>query len=364
MIYIFVFTFCFFLFYLSDKIRSFSRFFFSLSAIILLCMFAALRNNSVGTDITNYGISTFQSAESNNLAEHIYFLRNSYAPLFSIVTWIGVHLTGSFNGMLFIIQLLSIVPFYYISKKEIGNHIAVCMLIYMLLLFPITLNLLKQGIAISYAYVAGVYAYKTRWKLFALFSIIAIGFHLTGIFCILYMFLVLFLKKKKIFKKNRLKLLLLTISIIYMCVLYFGRDIVRLIAPLRDSYAYQLNAIGKGSLNISMLIMLAVYILLGIYCYNKMTVFSDSALVYYYILSVVGLALTQFDIITESLSRISYYGMIFIPLCFIKMYRKGNFVVKILLAFIIFMYFAVFVYSNIIMGYQAIYPYHSDILKM
>lgn len=365
MIYFVLFGFTYILFMLSDRSKGILRGFFALSGILLVCLFAGARDLGVGTDTTVYGYSTYLSAMSRGLVEHVIALAASSAPLFNAYAWVGARLIGSFAGMLFFIQLGSLLPFYVVIRKAAPTKTAVCILIYMLLIFPFTMNALKQGIAVSFVFVAGYFAYRGRFMPFCIALLTAVGFHLTaavGVFLYPLALLVRGADDSKPLRRRTFAFVAIVACVCYTVVIIFGEELVRMVAPLRDAYSYQLNAIGRGSVSIGNLLLLLAFTAVGGMCLEDRKKGLNRERSFLYILTVVGMAAYQFDVVAESLSRFAYYGVVFAPLFYQRMLvaqRKENFVLVVALFVLIALVFA---YSIVLMGNQAVYPYTSILL--
>lgn len=365
MIYFVLFGFTYILFMLSDRSKGILRGFFVLSGILLICLFAGARDIGIGTDTLVYGYSTYLSSMDRGLAEHVSALAASSAPLFNVYAWVSARLTGSFAGMLFFIQLGSFLPFYLAIRKASPDKTAVCVLIYMLLVFPFTMNALKQGIAVSLVFVAGCFAFRRRPVPFCVTLLIAVGFHLTAVVGILLYPLALLVRGTDDTTPLRRRTFMFVAIVVFICyavVILFGEELVRMVAPLRGAYSYQLNAIGQGSVSIGNLLLFVAFAVVGGMCLEDKGKGLDRERSFLYILTVVGMAAYQFDVVAESLSRFAYYGVVFAPLFYRRMLgaqRRENYVFVVVLFVLIVLVFA---YSVILMGHQAVYPYTSTIL--
>lgn len=357
MIYFFVFFVSYALFLLSDKSKQYLRYLYAGLGVFVLCLLSGLRDISVGTDVSDYGLDTYYSAINNSLYEHLIYLNRSDAPLFNILVWVFANVFNSFNIVLFAIQAASIIPFYVIANKILKGNVSFCMLMYMLLIYPITLNLLKQGIAISFIIVAGYYALNKKLFPYIFFLICAIGFHLTAIIGILFYPFSVFLQKYK----NVSKKIFCIYVLVFGSIFFFGESLIYLIAPLRDAYSYQINSIGKGSLNISMLLLLFIFLASNFFVFNKNKKMDMRDKYFFYII-LAGFISCQFDLISESLSRFGYYGLIFLPIYLKMMIDKSNKSSILFQYIIIILVIFIFIYSIIINHNQEIYPYYSKIL--
>lgn len=120
---------------------------------VLFCFVAGIRADDVGTDLGVYGIGVFENAKHLSYSE---FKINypSFAPLVSIYFWIMGNIARSQFAFLFLIQVpATIVALAAVWMGGTRNRAwgAFC---YALFLYPISLNLIRQSIAISFAALA------------------------------------------------------------------------------------------------------------------------------------------------------------------------------------------------------------------
>ena len=365
MIYFILFGFTYVLFALSDQSKGVLRGFFAICGILLVCFFSGARDLGIGTDTAVYGYSTYLSAMSRGLVDHVTALAASSAPLFNVYAWVASRLTGSFAGMLFFIQLGSLFPFYLVIRKTSPDKVAMPILVYMLLVLPFTMNALKQGIAISYVFVAGYFAYRRRFVQFCASLLVAMGFHLTAAVGVLLYPLASLVRgadDMKPLRKQTFAFVTIVVFICYVMVIVFGQELVRMVAPLRVAYSYQLNAIGRGSVSIGNLLLLIAFAIVGGMCLEDKDKGLNRERAFLYILTVVGMAAYQFDVVAESLSRFAYYGVVFAPLFYQRMLRVQRRESFVLVMAVFVLIVLIFVYSIILMGNHAVYPYTSIIL--
>lgn len=365
MIYLALFLVTYALFLLSDRSRGILSWMFAACGIVLVCFVSGARDIGVGTDTVVYGYGTYLSAMSHGLVDHVEALSQSSAPLFSVYTWLASRLTGSFNGMLFFVQLGSLLPFCIVVRRVARGNTAICVLLYLLLFLPFSVNCLKQGIAVAFVFVAGCSAFQKKRASFIAALAAAVGFHLTAVVgALLYPLaaLVRGADGSLPLKRSTFRFVVVAILLSYLVVIVFGEELVRLIAPIRDAYSYQLSAIGRGSISIGYLLLLIGFAAVGGTCLEDTRGTLDRERAYLYIISVVGLAAFQFDVVAESLSRFAYYGVIFTPLFFQRMARAQSRENYLLVVGLLTLTALVFIYSILIAGTHEVYPYTSAFL--
>ena len=111
---------------------------FSLSAVLIVSIFAGIRANSVGTDVAYYVIPYIERVQFYPTFSR-YMLAIPIEPLFAILAYV----TGKFFSTpflcLFVLQFLTVGSLYCVFyKKRKDMSIALAMTLYLLLFFNMT----------------------------------------------------------------------------------------------------------------------------------------------------------------------------------------------------------------------------------
>ena len=195
MTYIICFIISLLFFRLSEISKKSSSFFFACVAIIIPCLLAAFRADTIGTDVKTYLIPMFNLArDSHSIAEffsgswmQLYTPRNvnSIEIGFSLLVYIVTKLFSNLYVLQFFIQLLSILPVYValtklsdVLKRKV---IVTGMLVYFSMCYNYSLNLMRQYIAIGFLILAFSYLIAENRRKFLLFEFIALIFHYAAI---------------------------------------------------------------------------------------------------------------------------------------------------------------------------------------
>ena len=128
MIYIVCFLISCAFFLLSEKSKTkFARNILAIIAILLPCILAGLRADTIGTDLKVYVEPMYNAAkESHSLSAYMnqrwfviwrYMYVNSFEIGFSLMVFLIQKLGGSFAMVLFFIQLLIVAPIYIGLRK-------------------------------------------------------------------------------------------------------------------------------------------------------------------------------------------------------------------------------------------------------
>ena len=359
-----------FISWLSDHsygVLSFSLF---CSALFIPCFFAGVRDLTVGTDVMTYAYWTFYSAKDSDLTTFLAVYSSISAFGFNVLSWVLAKL-GSFPFYLGVLQAFVIIPFCGYIKKLFPHSSWVGFAIYMLFFFPVSLNAMKQMIAVGLC--LPTYEFIKRGKPLAFCSailIISYLFHQTAIVALIYYPAVLAIRSvgsRRAFFGRAQGLVIFTITAgLFILRFLFGNRLVGVLSVLKESYSYQANASGTR-MNYSSLVMAAgiviVYLIESLRDGKANKIFDDHRI--YGLISIIGSLAVQLNMIAMSLLRFSYYALGFLPLygsSFIKKEdpRKGLMSAIFLIVLCASYFFQAFVVN----GGNQIYPYTSLILGL
>lgn len=181
--------------------------FFDILAIIILCSLAGARSANVGTDTNVYlQPSIYAAINSSNFKEFLKFnwLINGYVLKviaqyeigYVILIWISTKVFNSIFITQFIVELFIIIPIYFVLKKS-HKKVWLGMLIFELLIFNSTLNMIRQSIACSFT-VLTLYYWINKKRIYSLFYLlVAFSFHKSSLLIILIMGIYEFLNSSK-----------------------------------------------------------------------------------------------------------------------------------------------------------------------
>jgi hypothetical protein len=179
------------LFYLGERKSRKTFYFISAFIIIIIGGFRF----GVGTDYSTYvilskefGISTISNYLSNNgIFEFGFYLMSKMSEV----------ITSGPYLMFFISNLIVVVLNFIAIRKVESNHKYLFWLFFLLTIYPLTLNAIRQAISISIFFYIFVEIYRGNFKRAILMSFIPMLFHKTGIIVIPISFLLIYFSKKK-----------------------------------------------------------------------------------------------------------------------------------------------------------------------
>ncbi|TWP25327.1 EpsG family protein [TM7 phylum sp. oral taxon 349] len=225
------------------------------AGIIPPLLLASLRYG-VGTDYGTYE-SLFNQFSRGSLADYLQD-SSSAEPGFYILVQISNFLTGDSVPMFAIAAALSLIFFHLGLNRYNIKHPALVYFLYLMVLFPMTLNLVRQGIAVSIVFYALSFFIERDFKKYLVFMIIAGLFHISA-FILLPVYLLNRLTKTK-YKNVYLTFLpkLVTVAGCILIFIPFFSSLVMQMPAFSKYGMYTVNA-GEGT-NYTLLLQIVILI--------------------------------------------------------------------------------------------------------
>lgn len=370
MIYIIIISLPTLLAYLADKTKGSLRACLVGATLFIPCYFAGVRDMSVGTDVLTYGVWTFEAAKNQSFQDFMLDYAGISAMGFNALSWIAAQ-TSSFVFYLGMIQALTVCPIYLYARHRYPTCSWPAMAAYMLLLFPISLNAMKQMIAASLCALSFDFIERKKPLAFGCFVLcISLFFHQTAVvFLFMYPIVRLILgvgnERRALFGRFQPLAVGFLVLVLFGVAFIFGNALIEFVAPIKESYSYQAQAEGSR-LNYSALVMSVGFcvVLLLNYIGDREVATSmvreESVLG---IISIIGFLAFQLNIVAISLQRFAYYLIVFVPLFLSSMainHRKASSSFAIGIALMLLVFY--FIQAYVINRGNAIFPYTSIIL--
>lgn len=311
MIYFLVFLISYGCFAISDffysKIKSLSVS-LAIFAVLLVVILSGVRDYTIGTDILVYGNSFFDMAGyTNNFMNYRQTLSAfgsseiGYQLLNYIVHFFTVNPHILYTIIAGIINF-NILYTLFLCRKIITPSLG--WITYLLLIFPITLNLLRQSIALSFIAVGIALIINKKAKKSFCFFIIACLFHNSAVIGLIIWLLGVLIYKYQYNKK--------AISFIILSFLIFIGILSNLVTRLDlggnkyAMYLAQSSDFAKTSIASSVMIRLPMLLLvLFIVLRNKFNLQPSS--VFLYTLLIMELVMVPLQLINVTISRLMFY---------------------------------------------------------
>ncbi len=217
LLYYFVFFIAFCVFILADRSKSDKRTaMFTFLGVLLLSLFAGIRDLSVGidTELTVFlFFDLFKNASSLDVAlEHTF-----KEPIYGGLSYFLHKISDEPWVFLFTTQFLTAGPvaiaLYRYRKKVL---ISIGMLVYMLMFYQFSLNIVRQSIAAAFLFWAFVEYLNGCYSLSVGLSALCLLFHRSGVIGVVGLLFVIFLAR---IKNNRTRLLIVFASVLASCLL-------------------------------------------------------------------------------------------------------------------------------------------------
>lgn len=201
--YIVVFLISIFCSYIAQSSKNKSiGFIFNLLAVLIPSILAGCRDTNIGTDVEVYGVQVFNASVYSSSVSEMVDLNPNIDYLFLVLSYFSNILFGDISGFLFAISLLTIGIAYKAFLNLKGYlPITYTYAIYLFLFYNISLNLMRQCLAISLVLIAVSYLLLNKKGMCISFFILAFCAHQTSFVAVLIVFLHWIVNTPKIYKK-------------------------------------------------------------------------------------------------------------------------------------------------------------------
>ena len=266
-----------------------------------------------------------------------------------------------------------LVKYSFIYKKY-RDKLWIAMIMYMLIIFPVSLNAMKQMIAVAWC-LPSFYFIENKKPVYFFITIVFISlmFHMTAVFFLLLYPIVWLFKNTNTDKLKFLgkfqKYAPFLYFILILLILFIGaKSFVYIFSVLKKSYSIQLNSVGRhiNIPGICMIMFLSVsYITYKLFNNDKKAYGLYTEQQVLLTICIFGFALIQLNTITDSLMRFSYYFFPFMLLYSRSLLEIKNKNLKIFLSAPTVLVSCVYFFGVCILHHgHEIYPYTSSILGL
>lgn len=219
--YLLVFSLSVFLLYIAHKIEGKSNilyFVLVFFAITICSLLAGMRDYTVGTDVLVYGYDVFRiSAFSSSFGACLDLSKVEF--FYSLVNYLFGNIVCNFSFILFTIQfLILIMIFAYIYRYRAIVPIWFSFLVYLFLYYNVSLNLIRQSIAISFLYAFLFLLENRKYLLYIFVVILSYFFHRTAVLAALIMFVIYYIGNRN----NNIKMVCSYVIGLFVLWLFFS----------------------------------------------------------------------------------------------------------------------------------------------
>ena len=359
--------------YIGGKSKGALRGILIIIGLLIPCLVAGCRSTLVGTDMSVYGNWGFLASVKYDWTSYYNEFAGWHPIGYLLITWIVGHLTQNWIMYFGVIQALSIVPTYIAINKFSPNCIWLGIAAYLLIVFPLSLNAMKQMIAASFVLLASVEAKNQNPIKFLIIILVAASFHTTALIAIvLYPLIKMMVNQdntKAFFGRYQTMSLIALAVAMAMCFYVLLPIVLPYATMIQQTYSYAIEHVKAGASNTSSVVLFLVCAMFQIIasrrvddCQSLEHQKQSSVLTALLLILFLGCILMQFDSVATSVGRLGWYGLSFVSI-WLTVYwdtlgkQLGVFNLLLLSAFVVYSY-----YVYVIAGSGQIYPYQSMIL--
>lgn len=338
------------------KIRGkLSIFGFLVVVCIPLSVLAGLRHN-VGTDFASY-CNIFEIIKYNTFSEAVE--RTDLEPLFVLIVKTISFFIKSNSFIFFAIEFMTLIPVaitIYRFRDKLSMPFA--FLLYYLNFYHMSLNILRQMLAVSIVFFGLYYLIKKRYLVYCITNLLAVFIHTSTILCFSFLLVPLLFS----FLRGKLKRNKWIPDVIFYTIIVLSPVIIRrlisivLSLSIFEKYAHRFVtgevSIGIGTIAFAIMLILPVIIIAwNIINKDESLMIMKNLYIMYLPFSFVGYFVTW-------ASRINYYPLV-IPVLFIPaVIRASRGYNKIFLtAYYLTVFVGIYVYDILIRNLNETFPY-------
>lgn len=292
----------------------------SVIVVLLLSLLAGLRSQTVGTDTQGYALPLYNLAlgqiDFSAFYHQNWFRTWGWSSVdtieigYLILVWVSAKI-GSFQFLLFMTSLLTVGPIYLalaMRRRELSLPLG--FFVFMLLYFNVTLNAMRQWVAIAFMFLAliGVYDHRRPFRsqpVVIVLLVVSFIFHTSAILGLIPLLLMWFLKRGSV--GLRLGLVVVLAAFILLGVNDFRT------ALIDRGFVRYANYFGDGNIQFSVpqLILRLPFLSVAFYLYTAGIVGKREA-AFYLCMALIGLICGQFSTLTSQSGRIGQYFDIYL----------------------------------------------------
>lgn len=342
--------------------------FFAVLAVIIPSIIAGIRDLNVGTDINVYGTYMFNIAKTYSIGEYLSIIGTGDI-LYSILNLVTAFITKDIHLLLFIIQFINcLVVFVAIFKERENLPMFLSYFIFLTTLYFRQLNLLRQGIAISFVLLAFVLFRNKEIKKTILCMFVAFLFHSTAILAIPIFVIYRYVSNDRELDNKNYKYFLIFIYISLILIFIFFKPLFNIILnsgilPEKYTLSYFLryfnSSIELDNLGTFFKLVWCGLYLLAMRFIEKSNEIKDYK--FFVHIAMIDFILWNLNIYVKYIDRISfYYGYIyaifFIPNLY-KLFKNDILNKNLANLIVIVMFFAYWYLRFVFQNAGNVYPY-------
>lgn len=372
-IYIFVFLLSIFfarLCEVSDK--KIYRFVFAAFSVLFPALLAGLRDYGIGHDTTIYVDYTFREVLDYQDASLWTFLKAAaegeftQEPFYCFLNYIGLQFGSEVNYVYFVVSLVTIaLAFNAIYLYREKASIPLMMFVFLFLYFNVSLNIIRQTVAMALALNVFLYLERKQWVAAIAFLIIMLFSHTTSV--VFFLFLLLYVAVVRGASKKVITILILVIPVSLMMLDYMILLAISLNVVPKKFMIYMIEEEDTAVMKTAILFG---WLVLGMmYLYGRTLLRNDKTsreTIFIYNVKLFSNLLTLASTVSLWAFRMAYYFSVFDILFIPRVIRlvseedekKGKLLNAFFVVLIIFYWYWSIIHNN----ENETYPYKSELL--
>lgn len=379
-IYLITFSFSTFLLMLAEtgKSKKITKHVLVFLGLLMPILLASMRKIGVGTDTKVYTFMLYDAAQ-NAQSFFDYLGKSVYSNFqykavtkweigYNLVVYFSTKLTGSIQGVFFLTHAL-IIGFIYKGLKKIEGDFSISfsMLLFYLLFYGTSLNLMRQWMAISILFYGFHFLQKKDIKKYILTVVFATLFHNSGIIGAVILLLYFYLENES--KNVNITIGEKVVDIgIRRVVFVFGMAILlligleafaRILGAINNVFARYVRLYISGTIKIMPMQIVRRVPVLAILFYSwKRLKWKEPATPFLYGMFMLDLVTSQLGGITNQSSRLGYFFSVYELILFSNVVRSQQKRQRLIWGIFFLVYYTFwFYYDMVLMGRAEIVPY-------
>lgn len=357
--------------YLGEKSRNKNNryyYVFFIFAVLVVSILAGVRDLNIGTDVYTYGEWEFKAAKELTSITQALSRKSEIEPFYRLFVYLVSRFANDSHWLYFctgfFIYGFTLAGLNYYYKKI---SIPFAWLVYLLLYYGDTLNIMRQFMAISLMFWGFKFGIERKNKKFFAVFIVAFMFHNTAIIFLGIYWIYRYLQKNDVLYK---KILIVLGSMVVLLSYGYLLIILSSLGIVNDRFERYLNAGFLFQLN-PIIVRIPFIILIGMvfnrFCKNKPNYMKPLEGKFEADFLLIALILEMFTAemraVLPTLYRFSYFFFAFKSIAYTRLLVVFSKKSRIFVGFGILAFLVVWwIYGNAIQGNNQIYPYTSTIM--
>lgn len=317
-----------------------------------------IRDSSIGTDVETYGDATFNAAVNSSDFKSFYDYCEAYGIErgYTVLNYLISMFTDNQHIFYLLLGILVNGLFYcsvFLLRDVVSS--AMAWILYLLLIFPSTLNLLRQGLALSIVMLAIVMAMKGKSIYCSLLLLcLACVFHKSAIISVILIFTVYFYKRAK---TSKMKILTIAIFLVATLMIIPVINITYSHGYLSDKYAQYVIIEGESHSMVNAVLVRAPFALLALCSLLRNWKHAKNSDVLLWLFVVGEFLLLPLQSISVTVGRIMLYYSIFKVCGYVSSAKLIHLPRSIMYPLIVLYAIICFYIQIVVNGSNEIYPF-------